>query len=374
MNLKKVIVASDSFKGTLSSKEIIDIYKEVFLRLSPNTEVIGLTIADGGEGTVESISNAIKGNLINVHSKNPLLKDHVGTYFISEDNEAFIEVASSDGLTLINDKNPGTLSSYGVGLEIKDAVSRGVDKIYLGLGGSATNDGGAGLLSTLGIHFLNKENREFIPTGLTLKDISKIDLTSFSFKTKIELMSDVKNPLLGKNGATYVYSKQKGADESMQKELENNMLYFANLVSTIKRRDYSIVPGAGAAGGIGFGCLAFLNARINSGIDIILEKCNFKKIINGADFIFTGEGRLDSQTNNGKAVAGISKIANELNVPVIAVVGSIKDNIEEIKNNLHLNEIVITSPSNLSFEEIKKNAYSYYKDKLTEIVDTLIKK
>jgi glycerate kinase len=333
--MKKIILAPDSFKGTISSTRICDIMESVIKKHHNDIQIVKIPIADGGEGTVESFLQAMGGRKINISVQGPYFENIYSLYAIMPDEKtAVIEMASVAGLPLVEGKmNPALTTTFGVGELIKDAINKGCTKIIVGLGGSATNDGGTGMASALGINFFDKNNHKFIPIGGTLNNISRIDISGKLKELEqcdIIAMCDVNNPLYGKNGAAYVFAPQKGADENMVINLDENLKYLSNLIKNNLGIDLSKVPGSGAAGGLGAGLVAFIGAKIKSGIETILDIVGFNKLLDGADLVLTGEGKIDNQSVSGKAVIGIAKRAKLKNVPVIAVVGDIGDNIDVV--------------------------------------------
>lgn len=337
--MKKIVVISDSFKGSLSSKEILNIFQEVKEEYLPNVIIKSFPIADGGEGTVEAFSSFQKGQIVNIRVHDSYMNMIDTKYFINEDNEAIIEIASSSALTQVkNNKDPSKTSTYGIGEQIKDAIKRGVKKIYIGLGGSSTNDMGTGAACALSTIFYNQNNKPFIPVGGTLKDIVSYDNSETKKLLKdveIICLSDVNNVTYGPDGASFVYAKQKGADEVMIKMLDDGLKHLSSLIYNISNIDVSNLPKGGAAGAFGAGSYAFLNAKLKSGIDTILQLLHFEDEIKDADYIFTGEGKIDYQTLKGKAIYGIAKIANKHRVPLICICGLVdssinQDNLKEL--------------------------------------------
>ena len=278
--MKKIVVISDSFKGSLSSKEILNIFQEVKEEYLPNVIIKSFPIADGGEGTVEAFSSFQKGQIVNIRVHDSYMNMVDTKYFINEDNEAIIEIASSSALTQVKDnKDPSKTSTYGIGEQIKDAIKRGVKKIYIGLGGSSTNDMGTGAACALSTIFYNQSNEPFIPVGGTLKDIVSYDDSETKKLLKdveIICLSDVNNVTYGPDGASFVYAKQKGADEAMIKMLDDGLKHLSSLIYNISNIDVSNLPKGGAAGAFGAGSYAFLNAKLKSGIYTILQLLHFE--------------------------------------------------------------------------------------------------
>lgn len=314
--MNKIVVAPDSFKGTLSSIKICNIVSDEIIKIFPKCNVVSIPIADGGEGTVDSFLRSTEGKKVYVEVTGPYFKK-VHTYYglIDNGNTAVIEMAAAAGLPMVAGcENPSLTTTYGVGELILHAIENGAKKIVIGLGGSCTNDGGCGLLAALGIKFFNKNNENFIPTGGTLGDIFDIDVTQKNEKlpgVKIYAMCDVTNPLYGPKGAAYIFAPQKGADKEMVMLLDKNLQVFGNMLEKVSGKNkVAMLPGAGAAGGLGAGLHALLDVPLVSGIDMILETIRFDKIIEGADMIITGEGQIDGQSLEGKVIHGVSKYSS----------------------------------------------------------------
>lgn len=331
-SMRKILLVPDSFKGTMSSSEICLIMETVIKRYFPDAEIISIPVADGGEGSVDSFLSAVGGEKIIVPVKGPYFEDIEGFYGVLPDHTAVIEMAAAAGLPMVGDnKHAEKTTTYGVGQLILHAVRNGCKKIVVGLGGSATNDGGAGALAALGIRFMDQEGKEFVPVGETLMKISTIDkkrLDSCLSGVQIVTMCDIDNPLCGPNGAAVVFGPQKGADAEMVKLLDMNLAHLAEII----RRDIGVeikdIAGAGAAGGMGGGMAAFLNTKLQLGIETVLDTVGFDSLLTGADLVFSGEGKIDFQSLRGKVVIGVARRAIKERVPLIAVVGDIGDNIE----------------------------------------------
>jgi glycerate kinase len=329
----KIVLAPDSFKGNLTSLQVASALEKGIKRVIPNANCIKVPMADGGEGTVQSLVDATGGKFIRKRVTGPAGKPVTARYGMLADNEtAVIEMAEASGLPLVEGKerNPLKTTTYGTGELILDAINRGAVKIILGIGGSATTDGGSGMAQALGVRFLDKHGHEITEpgTGGMLDRIAKIDIKGLEprvRKTKIVVASDVNNPLFGKNGAAYVFGPQKGATPAMVKKLDANLKHFAKLIKKDLRKDVTKLKGAGAAGGLGAGLVAFTRAKLKSGIDIVVEATALPEYIKGADLVITGEGRVDFQTAFGKTPAGVAKAARKLNVPTVAIGGGVTD-------------------------------------------------
>jgi glycerate kinase len=331
--MKKIVLIPDSFKGTMSSSEICTVMKDRILRYYPNAEVVSIPVADGGEGSVSSFLAAVGGQMVTIPAKGPYMEDLEGFYgIINGGRTAVIEMAACAGLPLVGDNlNPGETTTYGVGLLMLDAVKRGCKKIVMGLGGSSTNDFGAGAAAAAGIRFLDKDGESFVPRGKDLDRIARIDKSGMPEElqaAEIITMCDIDNPLYGPAGAAYVFAPQKGADAAMVKSLDKQLQSVSETVIRELGVDVSVMPGAGAAGGMGGGMAAFFASRLQMGIETVLDTVNFDRLVKGADLVFTGEGKLDSQSLRGKVVIGVARRAKKQQVPVIAVVGDIGDNID----------------------------------------------
>ena len=363
--MKKAVIVPDSFKGTMSSLEVCEIIDKAFKKIKPKTETVKIPIADGGEGTADAFLYAMGGEKIFVKTKNPLFEDIECYYVILNDGKtAVIETAAASGLTLIEDrKNPLDSSTFGTGLLIKDALDKNCEKIVLGLGGSATNDGGAGIISALGVKLLDENNHEIIPSNRGLAELKYIDDTKLDKRLKnceFIIACDVDNILCGPFGAAHVFGPQKGADERTVKILDANLSSYADILREKSGRDIKNILGTGAAGGILASLLSlsdFINCKICSGIDIILDTVNFDNIIKDADLIITGEGRFDSQSLRGKAVAGIAKRAKKQNKPVIVIAGGTGDYGEEIYDIGISAVFSACSKIYVSFDELKQSCF-----------------
>lgn len=294
-----------------------------------------IPVADGGEGSVDAFLKACGGEKRYVRVKGPYFEDMDAYYGVIDGGEtAVIEMAACSGLPLVGGRrNPAETTTYGTGQLMIHAAKSGARNLIVGLGGSATNDGGAGAAAAAGVKFYDKNGKAFIPLGGTLKDIEKIEFDALDESVKnvkITAMCDIDNPLCGPNGAAYIFGPQKGADWRMVAELDAGLLHLAEIVKRSTGVDCSGVPGAGAAGGMGFGMIAFFGAELRMGIEIILDTVDFDGKLEGADFVFSGEGRIDSQSARGKVIAGVAKRAKRAGVPLIAVVGDIGEGIEPL--------------------------------------------
>lgn len=332
----KIVIASDSYKGSLDSLQVNEAMRKGILRVFEDAEIICIPIADGGEGTVDAVMTCCGGSYCYEMVTGPDGREVIARYGILPDKSAVIEMAAASGLPLVQDVTPDTVmnsTTYGTGQLIASALDKGCRKIYIGIGGSATNDGGIGMLQALGVSFLDADNREVGFGGKYLDKIARIDISNLDSRireTELVVMSDVTNPLCGENGAAVVYGPQKGATEEEIAILDKGLAQFAELICHMNLPDIRNLPGAGAAGGLGGGLVSFLGAEIRPGIKAILEIADFEKSVQWADLILSGEGRIDGQSANGKVVSGIAEIAGKYNVPVIAICGSVEKDAREI--------------------------------------------
>jgi glycerate kinase len=355
--MKKCILIPDSFKGTMTSIRVSTIMKEVILNHWPDCEVISIPVADGGEGTVDCFLQILGGEKISVKTNNPYMEEMDSFYGMAGD-VAIIEMAASAGLPLVMDRlNPMATTTYGVGELIRDAIASGSNKIIIGLGGSCTNDAGAGMAAALGTKFYNAKGESFIPVGGTLSKVRSIDNTETELLTKgLEIIGicDIDNPMFGEQGAAYVFAPQKGADQLMIELLDRELRSFAAVMEKALGVEVASVKGAGAAGAMGAGVLAFLNGQLKQGINTVLDLVEFEKLLDGCDAVFTGEGRLDAQSLYGKLIVGIARRAKPTNIPVIAVVGIMDENMSEIFDE-GVTEVYETARGRDNFAEIKAN-------------------
>lgn len=332
--MKKILLIPDSFKGTMSSSRVCEIMKKVIGSHLPAAQVVSIPVADGGEGTVDSFLAAAGGERHELQVTGPYGEPVTAFYGILPDGTAVVEMAAAAGLPLVGEKKQAEkTSTYGVGQILEHVLHTGCRKIILGLGGSATNDGGAGAAAALGVQFKDKEGKSFLPVGETLCDISSIDVSRINPRVRsmdLTVMCDIDNPLCGPQGAAHVFAPQKGADPEMVQRLDQNLMHLAALIHRDLDVDIEHLPGAGAAGGMGGGMVAFLNGHLQMGIETVLDTVHFDTLLQDAQLVFTGEGKLDTQSLRGKVVSGVARRAKRQNVPVIAVVGDIGDEIEPV--------------------------------------------
>ncbi|HGO5857316.1 TPA: glycerate kinase [Mannheimia haemolytica] len=327
----KIVIAPDSFKESLTALEVAQAIQQGFARVFPEAEYQLVPMADGGEGSVQSLIDATQGSLQKISVIAPLANSVEAFFGLSGDKKtAFIEMAAASGLHLVpmEQRNPLVTTSYGTGQLIKATLDLGVEKIILGIGGSATNDGGVGMLQALGATFLNAEQREISFGGEALSQIQQIDLSGLDSRlsqVEFEVACDVDNPLCGERGASAIFGPQKGATAEMVKTLDHALLHFAETAKSQLGIEIAEKAGAGAAGGMGGGLLLLPNVMLRSGVQIILEATELAEKLADADLVVTGEGRMDAQSIAGKTPIGVAKTAKQFGKPVIAIVGSLKE-------------------------------------------------
>jgi len=332
----KIVIAPDSFKESMTSLEAAMAIEKGFKKVLPNEEYIKVPMADGGEGTVQSIIDATGGSFKTEAVKGPLGEPLEAQYGLTGDKKvAVIEMAASSGLDKVepSDRNPLKTSTYGFGELIHSALDEGVEEIILGIGGSATNDGGAGMIMSLGGKLLDKDEKNIIPTGEGLKELQFIDISDMHPRIKdvtFRVACDVDNPLTGPNGASYIYGPQKGGDSKMLEQLDKNLAHYAEVVQKQMETDIDSPSGAGAAGGLGAGLLGFLNAKLQRGGDLLVEMLSLEDALKGADLLITGEGSINHQTRFGKTPVAVSHVGKKLNIPTIALAGSLNEGYESI--------------------------------------------
>lgn len=356
--MKKIILAFDSFKGSASSLQLAEAAAEGVREVFPDCLTIVFPIADGGEGTVDALRSAMHARTVTCSVTDPLGEPLEASYAVAG-TTALIELASAAGLTLVPEerRNPLRTTTYGVGQLIADAVSRGCRHIVLGLGGSATNDAGTGILAALGYRFLDSDGQELPPVGASLAEIVEIDSKNALpalCDVRFTLACDVANPFCGPDGAAAVFAHQKGALPADVAVLDAGMRHYASVLKKLAGRDIADVPGAGAAGGVAGGLLPFVNASIRSGIDTVLDRLHFDVALEGASLVITGEGRIDAQSSMGKAVGGILSRAKARGVPVVAFAGQVADASALLDNGLAAAVCIYPEPIPLS-EAMRKD-------------------
>ncbi|MCI9037115.1 MAG: glycerate kinase [Oscillospiraceae bacterium] len=325
--MRKIILAPDSFKGTMSSQEICDILAQEIKRVWPQAQVVSLPVADGGEGSVDAFLAAVGGEKVAVPCKGPHWEDIHGFYGLLPDGTAVVEMAAAAGLPLVGQRlRPDQTTTYGVGQLVRAAVCGGARRLVVGLGGSATNDGGAGMAAALGVRFFRVDGEPYIPTGGTLDQLARVDRSGLEpalASVELTAMCDIDNPLCGPTGASEVFGPQKGAGPDMVPVLDRNLGHLADIMAEDLGRDLRDMPGAGAAGGLGFGVAAFFGGRLQMGIETVLDVAGFDHLLQGAWLVITGEGCIDGQSLRGKVVSGVARRAKAADVPTIAMVGDI---------------------------------------------------
>lgn len=332
----RIVIAPDSYKGSASAVKVVQAMQRGVLRVFPEADVRGVPIADGGEGTVDAMVFATDGQFRKTLVSGPLGQPVAATWGILGDSQtAVIEMAAASGLTLLepHQRDPRRTTTFGTGQLIRAALDAGLRRIIIGIGGSATNDGGAGMAKALGARFLTADGHELADGGAALADLQRIDLAGLDPRltdTEITIACDVDNPLCGVRGASAVFGPQKGADERMVAELDAALAHFADCARTTTGRDIAQHPGAGAAGGLGAGFLFFTPARLKPGVDIVLATVGFADLVHDADFVLTGEGRTDYQTAFGKAPVGVARMAAPHGVPVYCLSGAIGPGADDV--------------------------------------------
>ena len=356
----KIVIASDSFKGSSSSLEVADAIEKGIRKVHPDAEVVKIPVADGGEGTVDTLVIGTGGKYEEIEIIGPLGKKIKARYGILEENIAVIEMAAASGLTLVKEEelDPMVTTTYGTGQMIKDAIDKGCKKIFVGIGGSATNDGGVGMAQALGVSFKDKNGKEIGYGGGKLRDLWDIDISKIDKRledVEIIVISDVTNPLCGKDGASHIYGPQKGATPKMIQELDKNLRHYAIVLKEKVGKDILNTPGSGAAGGLGAGLMAFCNAKLYPGIEKILDINNIDEHLMDADLVITGEGKIDSQSIYGKVPVGVAKRAYKYSVPVVAIVGSVGEGASAVYEH-GVNAIMDIIPRPMTLSEAMENA------------------
>jgi glycerate 2-kinase len=366
----KILIAPDKFKGSLSAIEVCDIIQKSIYSIKPDSEVISLPLADGGEGFSEAIIGNKAFEKYELTVNDPVHRWIKASFFKNKSQTAIIEMANASGLKLLNEKeyNPLKTSTLGTGELIMRAFEIGAKEIIIGIGGSATNDGGMGVAVGLGYQFLDKNGQVLKPSGEQMINVASIISPQNKpwQKCKIKVACDVGNPLYGTNGAAHVFAKQKGANEEAIKLLDAGLRHFSMVVNNHFGAQFDKKAGAGAAGGLGFGLMAFLGAELNSGIDLILEANNFDQILADCDLVITGEGKIDNQTLNGKVVFGVTKKANAKNIPVYAICGVSELSISQIVS-LGLQKLTTLKSADISVDFAIKNAEKLLFDRTLEL-------
>lgn len=360
--MKKIVIASDSFKGSIDSLEVASFLEQGFAAHCPQCRIVGVKVADGGEGTVEAIASIKPVNWFCVQVSDPLGRRIPARFAVSDDDgTALMEMSQASGLPLLQrrERNPLVTSTFGTGELIGAALDKGYRKFIVGIGGSATNDAGTGMLSSLGVKFLDKNGRVLEGCGQNLEKIEHIDLCGFDPRLKdclFEIACDVDNPFCGQRGAAYVFGPQKGASPLVVERLDKGLEHFALVVRRELGKDIAATPGAGAAGGLGGAFLAFFNSVLKTGVDVVLDSIGFDSIIEGADLVITGEGKMDFQTASGKTPYGVLMRARRQGIPTVAVAGMV--NHCQVLDNLGFRKIYATAQPGIPFETLVSKEYT----------------
>ncbi|MED3655048.1 glycerate kinase [Heyndrickxia sporothermodurans] len=363
----KIIIAPDSFKESLSALEAANAIEEGFSAVIPDAEYIKLPMADGGEGTVQSLVDATNGKIIEKVVTGPFGLPVQGFFgLLGNGKTAVIEMSAASGIhhVPLDKRNPLLTTTYGTGELIVEALNFGAKEIIMGLGGSATNDGGAGMAQALGAKLLNNQKEQISFGGAALSDLKTIDISQVDSRlsnVQFIVACDVDNPLTGENGASAIFGPQKGATQEMVNRLDKSLLHFANIIKKELHKNVDRVPGAGAAGGMGAGMLAFFNAELKRGIDIVTQTLKLETHLEGADLVITGEGKIDGQTIFGKTPIGVAKLAKKKDIPVIGVAGYIEDKNRRVREE-GIDALFSIVPGATLLEDAMTNAYQYLKD------------
>ncbi len=371
----KFLFASDSFKGSLTSGQTIRLLTKAANKVFSDCECIGIPVADGGEGTVNAVVSATGGKIVNANVHDPLMNETSAAYGLFDGNKAIIEMSAASGLTLVPEhlRNPMNTTTYGTGELILHALEQGCKEISVAIGGSATNDGGMGCMRTLGVRFLSANGEELHGFGRELSDVAHIDTSHLDKRLNecnITVMCDVKNPLCGKNGATHIFAKQKGATPEMIRFLENGMCNYRDIIRKEFGTDCDMIEGAGAAGGLGAALDVFLGGKMQSGIETVLQLINFDEKLKDVDLVITGEGCTDSQSIYGKVMYGVGNHAQKFGIPCIGLSGSLGDGAEKILNHgIHSLHCIIDRP--MSLHEAMDNAETLYYNAAVRMFDMI---
>lgn len=360
----KFLFASDSFKGTLSSEQIIHILTDAANEIFPGCETLGVPIADGGEGTADAVIAVTKGDKLEVKVHGPLMEETVASYGVFGKDSAIIEMAAASGLPMVpvEKRNPLHTTTYGTGELIKSALDAGYRKLSIAIGGSATNDGGMGAMRALGVKFLDADGKELAGVGADLIRVADVDVTGMHpaiSEAEITVMCDVNNPLTGPSGATYTFGKQKGGTPEILDELEKGMEQYASVLLDKFGVDVNQIAGSGAAGGLGAALCVFLKATMKSGIETVLDLIDFDHLLDGVDVVITGEGRIDWQSAFGKVPSGVGMRCKAKEIPAVAIVGGMGDGADKIYE-FGVDSIMTTINGAMPIEEALERAEELY--------------
>ena len=374
----RILIAPDKFRGSLEADEVCSAVKAGILLAYPDAEITAIPLADGGEGTMQILTNLSRGTIVNVSVQDPLGRSVEAQYGMSEDGStAFIEMAAASGLKLLSKEeyNPTKTSTYGTGQLLLDAIEKGVKNVIVGIGGSATTDGGIGMAAALGYRFFDRSENLLEPVGGNLSLISRIDSEQVHKgidSLNVTVACDVTNPLFGENGAAYIYGPQKGADSEMVEWLDTGLKKLADVASQTFGEDVSNFPGAGAAGGLGAGCMWFMNGKLQNGVGIVMEQAGIEKLVQNSDLVITGEGKVDEQTLSGKVVQGLADICQKYNVPLAVVCGTLLISPEETRSaGITYAVSVLNKPMDL--DAAQRNAFTLVEEATFNLVRLFFK-
>lgn len=370
--MKRFLLAPDSFKGTMTAGRVCELMSEAIRTHIPDAEITAIPVADGGEGSVDCFLEAMGGERVTVPAVNPYFEEMEGFYGILPGGTAVIEMAACAGLPLAEGRLAAEkTTTQGVGMLLADAAARHCHRVIMGLGGSATNDGGCGMAAALGVRFLNAAEEAFVPVGETLREIVSIDASGRLPALRgmeIVTMCDIDNPLCGPSGAAHVFGPQKGASPAVVEQLDAGLAHLADVIERDLGVSVRELPGAGAAGGMGAGMAAFFGSRLQMGIETVLDVTGFDEKLRCADLVLSGEGKLDGQSIRGKVVAGVAKHCKAAGVPLIAIVGDVGDDVDAVYEQ-GVTGIFSTNRAAIPFTEAKKRCES----DLRLTVDNLIR-
>lgn len=374
----KVLVCPDSFKGSLSASQAAQAIGEGASRASKNIGVIKMPLADGGEGTLDCLLETLNASKIKTQVHDPIMRKIESHFGWKEDSKlAIIEMGKASGFGLLTEeeRNPMTTTTYGTGELMKKALDTGCEQMIVALGGSATNDGGAGMLEALGVRFLNKHSRPLEKGGGRLIDLERADFSSLDKRLltcKIIIAGDVTNPLLGKNGASLVYARQKGADDKAVKSLEESLTHYIRIVEKETGKAVQNQAGAGAAGGLGAGLLLFPHAEMKAGFKLVSEMLDLERAVKNSDIIITGEGKVDGQSAYGKVPQGVGNLAKKYNKPVICLAGAISEGAEKLYDQGVTSIFSITNGP-MGLAEAKEKAYELLEEATYNLIKSTCK-
>jgi len=368
----KILIAPQSYKGSISAIKVAEAIKQGALNIFPDIKSLIIPVADGGDGTLETLVESTNGTIHNSNATGPLgnsIPVIWGT--LGDSKTAIIEMARISGLALVpqNKRNPYYTTSYGLGEIIKEALDLGYRKFIIGIGGSATNDGGAGMAQALGAKLTDENKKPIDLGGLALNEITKIDISGIDPRineSEILVACDVNNPLCGPNGASFIYGPQKGASPEMVKTLDDALYHFGSQLIRDTGINIMEIEGSGAAGGIGGGMVGFLNAKLKPGIEIVLDSLDFDKSLKNVDLVITGEGQIDFQTVFSKAPIGVAKHAKKYNIPVIAICGSLGENYQDVHSH-GIDAVIPIIPKPMDLKNASDNAYELIKNTSEQI-------